>query len=83
MSLIDLNNQVWSQDSDTELGDTPAAGGSAAVTITGDWTGGLTQASRSRGEDRVCIPLPSIIFPASAVPASAACPRVDSKSVKV
>ena len=40
MSLIDLNNQVWSQDSDTELGDTPAAGGSAA--LTGDWTGGLT-----------------------------------------
>ena len=49
MSLIDLNNQVWSQDSDTELGDTPAAGGSAAVTITGDWTGGLTQASKEQG----------------------------------
>ena len=53
MSLIDLNNQVWSQDSDTELGDTPAAGGSAA--LKGDWTGGLTLPSRSRSEDIVCI----------------------------
>ena len=47
MSLIDLNNQVWSRDSDTELGDTPASASSAAVT--GDWTGGLTQASKEQG----------------------------------